>query len=36
MALMKRVGHSDFSTTQLCIDSAGKTFREEVELAEAP
>jgi hypothetical protein len=28
-ALMARAGHSDFATTQLYIDLAGETFREE-------
>jgi integrase len=28
-ALMARAGHSDFKTTQLYIDLAGETFREE-------
>jgi integrase len=32
-ALMARAGHSDFATTQLYIDLAGETFREEAELA---
>jgi len=31
-ALMARAGHSDFATTQLYIDLAGETFREEAEL----
>ena len=30
-ALMARAGHSDFKTTQLYIDLAGETFREEAE-----
>ena len=30
-ALMKRAGHSDFKTTQLYIDLAGETFREDAE-----
>jgi integrase len=30
-ALMKRAGHSDFKTTQLYIDLAGETFREEAD-----
>jgi hypothetical protein len=29
---MARAGHSDFATTQLYIDLAGETFREEAEL----
>ena len=29
MAIMARAGHSDFKTTQLYIDLAGVTFREE-------
>jgi integrase len=33
-ALMARAGHSDFATTQLYIDLAGETFREEAELAD--
>jgi hypothetical protein len=33
-ALMARAGHSDFKTTQLYIDLAGETFREEAELLE--
>jgi hypothetical protein len=28
---MKRAGHSDFKTTQLYIDLAGETFREDAE-----
>ena len=28
-ALMSRARHTDFKTTQLCIDLAGETFREE-------
>jgi hypothetical protein len=32
---MARAGHSDFSTTQLDIDLAGETFREEAALLEA-
>jgi hypothetical protein len=31
---MARAGHSDFSTTQLYIDLAGKTFRDEAERLE--
>jgi hypothetical protein len=31
---MSRAGHSDFKTTQLYIDLAGQTFREEAELSE--
>jgi integrase len=34
-ALMARAGHSDFATTQLYIDLAGETFRDEAELLEA-
>jgi hypothetical protein len=34
-ALMARAGHSDFKTTQLYIDLAGDTFREEAEHLEA-
>ena len=34
-ALMARAGHSDFATTQLYIDLAGETFREEAELLDA-
>jgi integrase len=34
-ALMARAGHSDFATTQLYIDLAGETFREEAALADA-
>lgn len=34
-ALMARAGHSDFKTTQLYIDLAGETFREEAERAAA-
>jgi site-specific recombinase XerD len=34
-ALMARSGHSDFKTTQLYIDLAGETFREEEELLDA-
>jgi integrase len=30
-ALMSRAGHSDFKTTQLYIDLAGETFREEAD-----
>jgi integrase len=33
-ALMARAGHSDFATTQLYIDLAGETFRDEAELAD--
>lgn len=33
-ALMARAGHSDFTTTQLYIDLAGETFRDETELLE--
>jgi integrase len=33
-ALMARAGHSDFATTQLYIDLAGETFRDEAELLE--
>ena len=33
-ALMARSGHSDFKTTQLYIDLAGETFREEAERLE--
>jgi integrase len=33
-ALMARAGHSDFATTQLYIDLAGETFREEAERLE--
>jgi integrase len=33
-ALMKQAGHTDFKTTQIYIDLAGQTFREEAELAE--
>jgi hypothetical protein len=31
---MARAGHSDFKTTQLYIDLAGETFREEAERLE--
>jgi len=34
MALMTRSGHADFKTTQIYIDLAGETFREEAELLE--
>jgi integrase len=34
-ALMARAGHSDFKTTELYIDLAGVTFREEAELHDA-
>jgi integrase len=34
-ALMARAGHSDFATTQLYIDLAGETFRDEAELLDA-
>ena len=33
-ALMARAGHSDFKTTQVYIDLAGETFREEAERLE--
>ena len=33
-ALMARAGHADFATTQLYIDLAGETFREEAERLE--
>ncbi|MGH2451190.1 MAG: tyrosine-type recombinase/integrase [Candidatus Limnocylindria bacterium] len=33
-ALMARAGHSDFATTQIYIDLAGETFREEAALAD--
>jgi integrase len=33
-ALMARAGHSDFATTQLYIDLAGETFREEADRLE--
>jgi integrase len=33
-ALQARAGHSDYSTTQLYIDLAGETFREEAERLE--
>jgi integrase len=33
-ALMARAGHSDFATTQLYLDLAGETFREEEALLE--
>jgi integrase len=33
-ALIARAGHSDFKTTQLYIDLAGETFREEAALLE--
>jgi hypothetical protein len=32
---MARAGHGDFSTTQLYIDLAGETFREEADRLEA-
>ena len=31
---MARAGHSDFATTQLYIDLAGETFRDEAEVLE--
>ena len=34
-ALMARAGHSDFTTTQLYIDLAGESFREEEGLVDA-
>ena len=34
-ALMARAGHSDFATTQLYIDLAGETFREEADILDA-
>jgi integrase len=34
-ALMARAGHSDFATTQLYIDPAGETFREEADMLDA-
>jgi integrase len=34
VALMARAGHSDFKTTQIYIDLAGETFRDEAELLE--
>ena len=33
-ALMSRAGHTDFKTTQLYIDLAGETFREEADRLE--
>jgi integrase len=33
-ALMSRAGHSDFKTTQLYIDLAGETFREDADRLE--
>lgn len=33
-AIQARAGHSDFSTTQLYIDLAGVSFREEAQAAE--